>query len=89
MTILRYLLVIGLLFSLLGCKWRDDFRERVQPQYAELPAKPTLNPDSDQYVGDKEAHRIQGEYNPSEHPVPEIDDRSDIPPLPEHPSGIE
>lgn len=81
------ILIIILALALSSCKWRDDFRERVQPQYGELPAEPTLNEDSDQFVGDKTARELRGEHQPLGDDVPEIDDRKEIPELPDYPSS--
>ena len=77
-----------MLFALFGCKWRDDFRTRQQPIYGELPPKPTLNEDSEQYVGDKVAHEIEGKPAESSVVIPEIDDRKPIPEVPEQPAGV-
>lgn len=67
-----------------GCKWVDDFRERQQPQYLERVTRPTLNPDSVDYKGD-DTHCE--EDNEALTPVPEIDEISPIPEVPNHPAG--
>ncbi len=85
------------LFVVSGCRWRDDFRERQQPQYLELPPEPTLNVDSPEYVGvhrktaaEKEAALKDPEADPTtaEMPLPGIDNLSKIPALPDHPAGV-
>lgn len=83
----KWLLILFTLLPLAACKWNDDFRTRQQPQYVELPAKPTLNEDSDQYVGDKVAKEVSGEPTATDISIPELDQRSTIPELPEHPVG--
>jgi len=71
-----------------ACKWKDDFRERKQPYYLDYESEPTLNVDSEQYVGDDVAREIQGEVIPPEHIIPELDERAHIPHLPEYPVGV-
>lgn len=83
-----WILILAIVLPMSACKWQDDFRTRKQPLYGDLPAKPTLNKDSEQYVGDKTASEIEGRIYHPETPIPEIDDRSEIPELPEHPVGI-
>lgn len=84
----KWLLILFTLLPLSACKWNDDFRGRQRPQYVELPAKPTLNADSEQYVGDKVAKEVSGKPATSTAvPIPELDQRSPIPELPEHPVG--
>lgn len=82
------LIAIAFSFPLSACKWRDDFRDRVQPQYSEVQAKPTLNRDSSQYVGDKTARQLRNEPVNPDSELPEIDERHQIPELPDQPSGI-
>jgi len=73
------------LLSLVSCKWRDDFRDGQQPQMLEKEHRPTFNADSDDYVGDAVAGR--GKYkNNDDVPVPDIDDLSEIPAVPDHPT---
>jgi hypothetical protein len=79
------LTVAILVMGTAGCRWRDDFRDRQQPQMLELPIRATLNPDSRDYVGDdtkdaQEAGRRTRLRN--------IDELSEIPESPEHPSGM-
>lgn len=82
-------MIMAILPIMVGCKWQDDFRGRVQPQYGDLPAEPTLNRDSEQYIGDKRASELEGMIDETEEvSIPEIDERSNIPALPEHPIGI-
>ena len=83
----KWLLILFSLLPLSACKWNDDFRTRQQPQYGELPATPTLNEDSKQYVGDKVAREVSGEPTKTDIAIPELDQRSPIPELPEHPVG--
>lgn len=73
-----------LLVCLGGCKWRDDFRDRAQPQMLEQPERPTLNVDSTDYTGNpiKEEERVQRA------PLPAIDDLSVIPEVPDYPCGL-
>lgn len=75
-----------LLLTLQGCKWRDDFRERQQPQYFEPTGRPTLNHDSIDYVGD-DTH-LEEDVEKST-PLPSIDRLSPIPEVPEYPAGIQ
>lgn len=77
-----------------GCKWRDDFRGREQPQPLEQTPVPTLNADSDEYVGDRIAKeyadditRERQEDAPTS--LPDIDGLSRIPEVPEYPAGVE
>lgn len=78
--------VIGstiLLICMQGCKWRDDFRDRAQPQILEQPERATLNIDSTDYTTKPIcAEDIQ------KTPLPDIDNLSIIPEVPEYPSGI-
>lgn len=75
-----------------GCRWQDDFRAREQPYYLQQPQyieptpRPTLNKDSDDYLGN--------DLNKKEHDekatqMPSIDGLSKIPELPEYPAGVE
>jgi hypothetical protein len=76
--------VLGCLtFSLAGCKWRDDFRSRLQPQYQERDVKPTFNEDSDDFVGEE---YITGRSK-DDPELESIDELSDIPELPERPGA--
>lgn len=68
-----------------GCKWVDDFRERQQPQYLERVTRPTLNPYSVDYKGD-DTHCEEDEAMSTS--LPEIDELSPIPDVPEHPAGV-
>lgn len=75
---------IILLICLGGCKWRDDFRDRSQPQLLEPAPRPTLNPDSTDYNGNpiEEEERVEKETS-----LPAIDNLSTIPEVPDHPAG--
>ena len=75
--------VISILPTLLlvGCSWRDDFRQRVQPQALGEKPKPTFNQDSLYYVGDEVAYP----EDPAELvDMDQVDGLSEIPPLPEN-----
>lgn len=74
-----------MILSLVSCKWRDDFRERKQPYYLEYEPQPTFNMDSEQYVGDEVVDEATGEAPPPKTNLPEIDGRSQLPDIPEHP----
>lgn len=79
----KLLLAIALsLFIITGCRWNDDFRERRQPQMLEPTAKPTFNPNSEYYVGDRLARPEQ--FYPEPY-MPNIDSRYPRPYVPEHP----
>ena len=82
-----FIIALGILSFLYleGCKWRDDFRDRAQPQLLEQGPRPTLNPDSIDYTGNpiKEEARIEKETE-----LPCIDGLSDIPEVPEYPAGV-
>lgn len=80
-TIILTTLIVCLLS---GCKWVDDFRARVQPQYLEQPERPTLNRESEDYKGD-DTHQTEDEERDT--PLPSIDGLSTIPELPEYPAG--
>ena len=68
------------ILSLAGCNWRDDFRERAQPQMLGQTPKPTFNPDSRYYVGDA----IAFPQDPAELvDMSNVDGLSEIPPLPD------
>lgn len=73
------------LCCLSGCLWRDDFRERAQPQLLEQGPRPTLNPDSVDYTGDP-IHQDPDIPCPD---LPNIDGLSEIPEVPEYPAGVE
>lgn len=89
MKLLSLIFVSTILFlPLQACKWKDDFRERKQPYYLDYEAEPTLNINSEQYVGDDVAREIQGEVIPPERIIPAIDERAYIPYIPEHPAGV-
>jgi hypothetical protein len=96
---LKYTIWVILLTSFVvsGCRWRDDFRERQQPQYLELQPEPTLNVDSPEYVGvhrktaaEREAALKDQEADSTaeRRSLPSIDNLSKIPALPEHPAGV-
>jgi len=76
------ILVSVSLLACQGCKWRDDFRQREQPQYFEATIKPTLNQDSLDYIGNDTNWQEQVEEST---PMPDIDDLSPIPPVPDEP----
>lgn len=73
-----------LLIGISGCKWRDDFRDRAQPQMLEQPERPTLNVDSTDYT----TNPIKEEEKVQRAPLPYIDDLSIIPEVPEYPCGL-
>lgn len=79
------LLIILTAVFLAGCLWRDDFRDRMQPQPLEQPLRGTLNPESLDYAGDPiweqdcEEKMIQ---------LPDIDCLTNIPEPPEYPAGV-
>ena len=75
-----FILILSTCVLVGGCKWKDDFRGRLQPQQQLLEPKPTFNEDSSQYVGDELAKGIKTEV-----PLESIDELSEIPELPEHP----
>lgn len=77
-----------LLLPLQACKWRDDFRERKQPYYLDYQAEPTFNTDSDQYVGDDVVREFQGEVVRPVEVIPEIDNRVEMPYIPDYPAGV-
>ena len=72
------------LICLGGCKWRDDFRDRAQPQMLTQPERGTLNIDSTDYT----TNPILEEEEIQETPIRCIDGLSTIPPVPEHPCGL-
>lgn len=76
-------LIFGMVvsLSLQGCKWRDDFRSRVHPQYQEEEPEPTFNRDSDYYVGDEV---VTGKRKDGPK-LEAIDELSEIPELPDKP----
>ena len=78
--------LVLLVVALPGCKWRDDFRDRRQPQYFEQEPKPTLNPDSVDYEGN-DIDTVEQEEKAMK--LPAIDGRSKIPEVPEYPAGVE
>jgi hypothetical protein len=69
-----------------GCLWRDDFRDRLQPQPLEQPLRPTLNPESLDYVGDPIMEEICEDRMMQ---LPAIDSLSTIPELPDYPAGVD
>lgn len=77
--------LVCMVMGLSACKWRDDFRSRIQPQYQEQEPKPTFNEDSDDYVGDEIAKGARPDDEPE---LDEIDELSDIPELPDRPSSM-
>jgi len=83
-------IIIGVLtlincFSLAGCRWADDFRDRQQPQPLEQPLRPTLNPESIDYAGNPLKEEAEEEKDAK---LPAIDAVSKIPEVPEYPAGI-
>lgn len=88
MKVLTVIIISSSLLGLSACSWRDDFRERQQPYYLEYEPKPTFNMDSEQYVGDEVVQEYQG-GNENKYPplmtIPEIDNRQEMPYIPEHP----
>ena len=89
MKLLALILVsLIMILPLQACKWKDDFRDRRQPYYLEYNPEATFNVDSEQYVGDDVAREIQGEVIGPDQFIPEIDDRADLPYIPEHPAGV-
>ncbi len=89
----QYYLFITLLISVSaislavqGCMWRDDFRDRIQPQYFDQPIRPTLNKESLDYIGDDTNKTTHDEQVT---PMPEIDGRAKIPALPQYPCTVE
>jgi len=72
------------LVTTLGCRWRDDFRDRQQPQLLEQPLRPTLNPDSKDYAGDDT--NVEHDMTVGV-PLPEIDKLTTIPESPAYPAG--
>jgi hypothetical protein len=74
------------LVCLSGCLWRDDFRDRAQPQLLVQDPRPTLNPDSIDYRGDP-LHQDPEIERCTE--LPDIDGLSEIPEVPEYPAGVE
>lgn len=83
---LRILIVTSLILGpVQGCKWHDDFRDRQQPQILENNPRPTLNPDSKDYLGD-DTHIMEDIDKNT--PMPDIDALSPIPEVPEYPAGI-
>lgn len=73
-----------LLVSVGGCKWRDDFRDREQPQMLVQPERATLNMDSTDYT----TNPIWEEEVIQQAPLPAIDNLSIIPEVPEYPCGL-
>ncbi len=77
-------LVAAFSFLVVGCKWNDDFRSRLHPQYEEPKPEATFNEDSDAYVGDN----IAKGQRKGEPELEAIDGLSDIPELPESPNPM-
>lgn len=73
-----------LLVCVQGCKWRDDFRDRAQPQMLEQSERATLNIDSTDYMTNPTCEEKEIQQTP----LPDIDNLSIIPEVPEHPCGI-
>lgn len=69
-----------------GCRWNDDFRDRAQPQLLEQQPRPTLNPDSNDYVEDDTNPEAMVDKTT---PLPDVDGLSEIPELPDHPIGAD
>lgn len=87
-TVRLALIVTMSMLSLLcleGCKWRDDFRDRAQPQLLEQAPRPTLNPDSIDYMGNP---ILEEEITEKCTELPSIDGLSEIPEVPEYPAGV-
>lgn len=84
-SLFRIIIAVILVSLITGCKWRDDFRERQQPQYLEQSDRPTLNRDSLDYKGD-DTHKAQEDEKATA--LPSIDGLSPIPEVPEYPSGV-
>lgn len=68
-----------------GCKWVDDFRARLQPDYQPLQPRPTLNRESEDFIEDDTNKTSEDERAT---PLPAIDGRSVLPEVPDHPAGI-
>lgn len=86
--IISKLIPLSVIFTLTlsaGCLWRDDFRDRLQPQPLEPGPRPTLNPESLDYAGDPILEQIIEEKTML---LPAIDGLSTIPELPEYPAGV-
>ncbi len=77
---------LGICLVVVGCRWNDDFRSRIQPQPKTLEPEPTFNVDSPDYVGDDVAHGLRD--TSQDELVEPIDELSDIPDLPDSPTPI-
>jgi hypothetical protein len=77
-----------ILLLAVGCKWRDDFRDRdplvLESTPVEQPERATLNIDSRDYT----TNPIEEEAEAQEAPMPSIDCLVPIPEVPEYPSGL-
>lgn len=76
------MLTISFLLVMTACKWRDDFRDRQQPNYMEpQTSRPTLNRDSIDYQEEDSDSQEKAD-------LPAIDELSQIPELPQYPTGV-
>jgi hypothetical protein len=72
-----------ILVSIYGCRWNNDFRSRLQPEYGEGALEPTMTDESVR-LDAAQAQSRQDEQDNAKH-LEKIDSLSKIPPLPDNP----